>query len=54
MRRSEPRMGNVVADSNPVRKAGVMSIVIAEGDVRPGDALGVEIPAESHRRLQPV
>ena len=42
------------AEGNTVRKAGVMSIVIAAGDVRPGDAIGVEMPAEPHRRLQPV
>ena len=42
------------ADGSLVRKAGVMSIVIAEGDVRPGDAIGVEMPAEPHRPLQPV
>ena len=42
------------ADGNPVRKAGVMSIVIAEGDVRPGEVINVELPAEPHRRLQPV
>ena len=42
------------ADGSLVRKAGVMSIVIAEGDVRPGDAIDVEMPAEPHRRLQPV
>jgi MOSC domain-containing protein YiiM len=39
---------------NPVRKAGVMSIVIAEGDVRPGDSIRVEMPAAPHRPLQPV
>ena len=42
------------ANGNLVRKAGVMSIVIAEGDVRPGDAIRVEMPAEPHRPLQPV
>ena len=42
------------ADGSLVRKAGVMSIVIAEGDVRPGDAIGVELPARPHRPLQPV
>ena len=41
-------------NGNLVRKAGIMSIVIAEGDVRPGDAIRVEMPAEPHRRLQPV
>jgi MOSC domain-containing protein YiiM len=42
------------AGGDPVRKAGVMSIVIADGDVRPGDAIRIELPAEPHRRLQPV
>ena len=42
------------ANGNLVRKAGVMSIVISEGDVRPGDAIRVEMPAEPHRSLQPV
>jgi MOSC domain-containing protein YiiM len=42
------------ADGNLVRKAGVMSIVIADGDIRPGDAIRVELPAGPHRPLQPV
>jgi MOSC domain-containing protein YiiM len=42
------------ANGNLVRKAGVMSIVTSEGDVRPGDAIRVEMPAEPHRPLQPV
>ena len=42
------------ADGNLIRKAGVMSIVIADGDVRPGDAISVELPAQPHRPLQPV
>lgn len=37
-----------------VRKSGVMSVVIAGGDVRPGDAVIVELPAGEARRLQPV
>jgi MOSC domain-containing protein YiiM len=45
---------NRAADGSLVRKAGVMSIVVAAGDVRPGDAIGVDIPAEPHRRLAPV
>src|SRR6266850_1039743 len=32
-----------------VRKAGVMGIVLAEGWVRVGDAIGVELPSEPHR-----
>jgi MOSC domain-containing protein YiiM len=42
------------ADGNLVRKAGIMSIVIAEGDVRPGDAVRVELPTMPHRPLLPV
>ena len=37
-----------------VRKAGVMGIVVASGEVRPGDAVGVELPARPHSRLEPV
>jgi MOSC domain-containing protein YiiM len=42
------------ADGNLIRKAGVMGIVLADGDVRPGDTIGVEVPAESRRPLLPV
>jgi MOSC domain-containing protein YiiM len=42
------------AGGNLVRKAGIMSIVIADGDVQPGDAIGVELPAPPHRPLLPV
>ncbi len=42
------------ANGNLVRKAGIMSIVISEGDVRQGDAIDVEMPAEPHRVLQVV
>jgi hypothetical protein len=42
------------ADGNLVRKAGIMGIVIAEGDVRPGDAIRVGLPAMPHRPLLPV
>ncbi|THD74182.1 MAG: MOSC domain-containing protein [Bradyrhizobium sp.] len=42
------------ADGNLVRKAGIMSIVVADGDVRPADAIGVELPATPHRPLLPV
>ena len=37
-----------------VRKAGVMGIVLAGGDVRPGDPIRVELPPEPHRPLKPV
>jgi MOSC domain-containing protein YiiM len=39
---------------NLVRKAGVMSIVVAGGEVRPGDAITVELPPEPHLPLKPV
>ncbi len=39
---------------NVVRKAGVMAIVRAGGPVRPGDQVRVDLPAEPHRRLEPV
>jgi MOSC domain-containing protein YiiM len=42
------------ADGEVVRKAGVMGIVLAGGDVRPGDAITVESPPLPHRALAPV
>ena len=42
------------ADGNLIRKAGVMSIVLVDGDVRPGDRIEVELPPEPRRPLQPV
>jgi MOSC domain-containing protein YiiM len=42
------------AEGNLIRKAGIMSIVIAGGDVRPGDIVRVEIPVQPHRPLLPV
>ncbi|MEU8526408.1 MULTISPECIES: MOSC domain-containing protein [Streptomyces] len=37
-----------------VRKAGIMSIVLAGGVVRPGDPIRVELPEEPHRPLEMV
>lgn len=42
------------AEGGLVRKAGVMAVVIAGGDVRAGDAIGVSLPAGPHRRLAVV
>jgi MOSC domain-containing protein YiiM len=42
------------AGGNLIRKAGIMSIVLADGDVRPGDTVRVELPATPHRPLLPV
>ena len=37
-----------------VRKAGIMSIVLAGGDVRAGDPIRVELPPPPHHPLKPV
>ncbi|MER6095987.1 MOSC domain-containing protein [Streptomyces sp. NPDC001728] len=37
-----------------VRKAGIMSVVLTGGEVRPGDPIRVELPAEPHRPLRRV
>jgi MOSC domain-containing protein YiiM len=39
---------------NLVRKAGIMGVVIAGGEVRPGDTIGLESPAGPYRPLEPV
>ena len=39
---------------NLVRKAGIMAIVLAGGEVRPGDSIRVVLPPEPHRSLAPV
>ena len=42
------------AAGNLVRKAGVMAVVLAAGQVRPGDSIRVEPPAGAPRPLEPV
>ena len=42
------------ADGEIVRKAGVMSIVLAGGVVRPGDGIAVALPPLPHHRLERV
>jgi MOSC domain-containing protein YiiM len=37
-----------------IRKAGVMAIVLADGEVRPGDPIIVELPPAPHQSLEPV
>ena len=39
---------------NLVRKAGIMGVVVAGGEVRPGDGIRVELPPEPHRPLEQV
>jgi hypothetical protein len=41
-------------DGTLIRKAGVMSIVLAGGDVRRGDPIRIEWPSAPHRPLAPV
>lgn len=36
------------------RKTGIMSVVLRGGDVKPGDAIEVELPPEPHRPLEVV
>jgi MOSC domain-containing protein YiiM len=40
------------AAGNLIRKSGIMGVVLAGGEVRPGDAIEVELPALPHRRLE--
>lgn len=41
-------------DGNLVRKSGIMSIVLTDGVVRPGDRIQVALPSHPHQPLQPV
>lgn len=42
------------ADGSRLYKAGVMAVVLAAGEVRPGDAIRVTLPAGPARPLAPV
>ena len=42
------------AEGKLVRKAGIMGVVLAGGEVRPGDAIRVELPPPPHHPLAPV
>jgi MOSC domain-containing protein YiiM len=42
------------AEGRVVRKAGVMSVVLAGGEVVPGDPITVELPPQPHLPLAPV
>jgi MOSC domain-containing protein YiiM len=42
------------AAGNLVRKAGIMAIVLVGGEIRPGDAIRAELPAEPRRPLDCV
>ena len=42
------------ADGRLIRKAGVMAIVVAGGDIAEGDPIEIELPALPHQPLAPV
>lgn len=42
------------AGGNLVRKAGIMGVVRAPGEIRPGDRIEVELPPEPRKKLEPV
>jgi len=37
-----------------IRKAGIMGIVVAGGEVRPGDSIRIDPPSHPHKALEPV
>jgi MOSC domain-containing protein YiiM len=41
-------------DGRLVRRSGVMGIVVAGGEVRPGDPIAVDLPPPPHVALEPV
>jgi len=42
------------ADGNLIRKAGIMAVVRAPGEIKPGDRVEVELPSKPHCKLEPV
>jgi MOSC domain-containing protein YiiM len=42
------------AQGNLIRKAGVLGVVLAGGEVRPADPIRVELPSEPYQPLGPV
>jgi MOSC domain-containing protein YiiM len=42
------------SEGKPVRKAGVMGVIINGGQVAAGDAILVELPGGPHEALRPV
>jgi MOSC domain-containing protein YiiM len=42
------------AAGNLIRKAGIMGVVRAGGEIRPGDPIRVQLPPEPHRPLECV
>lgn len=58
LNRLQPGLMDAVLDHDAqghlIRKAGVMGIVLASGEVRPTDPIRVELPQEPHQSLEPV
>jgi MOSC domain-containing protein YiiM len=54
----QPGLTQAVLEKGPygelIRKAGVMAIVLAGGEVAPGDRIVADLPAKPHRPLAPV
>jgi MOSC domain-containing protein YiiM len=50
----QPGLLKLMVEATPagvVRKAGVMSVVLQGGEVRPGDAIAIELPSLPHQPL---
>ena len=45
---------DVAPNGSKIRKSGVMAVVLADGDVRAGDAIRVELPPLPHVKLEKV
>ena len=56
--RIRPGLMKATLDRDPVgnliRKAGIMGVVIAGGEIRPGDAVQIDLPPLPHTPLEPV
>lgn len=56
--RHQPGLMSAVLDRDDagglIRRAGVMAVVVAGGEVRPGDRIRVELPAQPHAPLAVV
>ena len=52
---TQPNLRQVhLIDSELIRRAGVMAIVVTSGAVSAGDSISIEMPAGPHRRLERV
>jgi len=49
-----PAVVGCTPEGRLIRKAGVVSVVVARGAVRAGDEVSVKLPAAPHRAPEPV